>query len=258
MSADGICEDKVRKYCEGGELKLDPCADKCEIVEGKATCVSDEPVNECGDIPYDGICEDKTLKYCSSIDNKPKTVECPFACGPVTDDEGTYFDCVDLDGEGDCGDIDEFGICDGKVLKYCNDAGKLVVNTCSHYCGLDLDDYGFIFSDCLDEEPEACGDIDEVGICDGKTLKYCIADTQLMTFDCDDYCGYTNDDEGHVYSNCLDEPERSCGSIDGVGVCEGDTLKYCDDEFNFLFVMDCASGCGDVNDGEGHFYKDCL
>ncbi|MFO0750341.1 MAG: clostripain-related cysteine peptidase [Myxococcota bacterium] len=99
-----------------------------------------------------------------------------------------------------------------------------------------------------------CGDVSEVGYCDGGTVVYCEADT-VKRIDCaadGQECGF---DEAAGYYDCL-QPATGCGDVDEVGVCDGDVLYYCDQAQ--LYYIDCgAEGLSCAFDEQNGYY-DCF
>ena len=251
------CQDGNVIACENNRVvELQVCNNGCEIVNNRAVCVgSSISVSDCGNVTVDGMCSGKTLKYCSSKTNKLESKICPFACGLVTDNEGSYYDCTDGPVE-ECGDVTENGICDDGVAKRCV-GGRLYTQDC-----VDLQlacvqkDDGVV--DCLSASEESCGSIDAKGTCFGKTLKFC-DNGKLETRECPNACGEVEDSEGRAYFDCTDAVNPSdepCGEIDAHGICDGKDVKFCDNQK--LATKKCVIACGDKTDGSGNVFKDCL
>ena len=105
---------------------------------------------------------------------------------------------------------------------------------------------------CIGNGHSSCGDVTEVGMCVGKTLKFC-NDGQLETKKCDVACGEVEGNAGSYY-DCIDKaPSKGCGTITEIGICQGNTLKYCDNDV--LKSEVCEFGCGEFEDKDGKFYK---
>lgn len=137
-----------------------------------------------------------------------------------------------------------------------------------------------------------CGSVDEVGQCSGSTLRYC-DNGQLATIDCAAQGMTCGDNPQQGYKDCLSSGSNNegadpagdpssdpygnsgndpyndpgsdpysdpgadqgggCGNITTKGVCQGNTLKYCNN--GQLVTMSCGTdSCG--LDGGG--YYDCL
>ncbi len=257
IDAFGICDGNTLKYCYDKDkdlLEVVECEHFCGDTQDEngvvfKACVDEEPpeLEPCGEVPDEGVCDGKTLKYCSTTDDKLHKKICPFACGPVTDEEGTYYDCVDVEA---CGEINDLGVCDGKMLKYCGADDTLVKVNCENFCGFTQDSNGIWGRDCIDVEPEPCGDIDAFGVCDGNVLKFCDVDTQELVFrTCGAFCGDAVDEHGYTYKDCVSEaPVEACGDVTADGICDGKDRKYC--EGGELKVEHCDVECKSSDDGK--------
>ena len=85
--------------------------------------------------------------------------------------------------------------------------------------------------------PDACGDLDYLGRCDGTVAEWCGDDT-IERRDCADrrqVCAYIDDQQGHF---CV-EPPNNCGDIASSGVCQGEVVVRC--RFGELVEEDCAA-----------------
>ena len=66
IDGDGVCETGAALWCVDGRLEYEPCAaggsGRCEVVEGRATCIYTEPPRDpCTDMPHDGRCDGATI-----------------------------------------------------------------------------------------------------------------------------------------------------------------------------------------------------
>ncbi|NOZ02670.1 MAG: hypothetical protein GXP54_12385, partial [Deltaproteobacteria bacterium] len=153
---DGTCESGACSAPENGFTgdckKNDDCQGPdwlCKCNDCSSGCVA--PVNKCGGVTYDGCCTlEGILKYCEN--NTIKTVDCGSwdKCG--WDQNNSWYDCdfsgegpdgfpKTCPGEGPCGDVPADGVCDGDVLKWCQDA-KVNETDCAAddmTCGEDSD-----------------------------------------------------------------------------------------------------------------------
>ena len=250
IDAAGICDGKVRKYCDNGKLKTENCPVACGEKDDGAgnkikACIDDGPVNECGSIDAAGICDGKVRKYCDN--GKLKTENCPVACGEKDDGAGNKIKaCID-DAPVPCGDIDALGVCEGKILKYCGEDGNLVVEDCAVTCSEVVDEEEGNYWACVD-----CDYIKDYGVCtsDGQ-LVYCEDDEPVFE-SCDDGCKMTSEDMAYCYV--------PCGDVDARGVCSEDKseISYCDSA-DMLVTLYCLDGttCGEVTDEHGETYYDC-
>ena len=112
-------------------------------------------------------------------------------------------------------------------------------------------------ADCAPvDRSTACGALSPLGECVENTIRWC-DETKIMAFptgyDCGVYgriCDPTTGEDGGAV--CLSHGE--CGDVDAMGICEENTLRYCDVVFDKdgqpveeLFVFDCgADQCATV------------
>jgi V8-like Glu-specific endopeptidase len=98
--------------------------------------------------------------------------------------------------------------------------------------------------DTLDDT-DHCGNIDYLGACDGNMAIWCSDDLKVEYRECDLGCGWIDEITGFY---CLDEsdmnvedtPEnQSCENIDYQGLCDGNTLMWC--EGGALAILDCTN-----------------
>ncbi|NOZ01042.1 MAG: agmatine deiminase family protein [Deltaproteobacteria bacterium] len=155
--ADGKCdgveceapEDGYSGACQKDGDCFGP-AWQCECNDCSTGCKP--PPDKCEGITFEGCCTlDGFMKYCEN--NSISTVDCKGwdQCGWSPDDK--WYDCgfsaqgpegfpKACPGEGPCGDIPEAGVCDGDVLKRCQD-GKVSQTDCAadgKVCGEDADE----------------------------------------------------------------------------------------------------------------------
>lgn len=218
----GKCEGSIAKYCDENSLEYTQ-EDCSRNNDGKNTCGAFEYESKtyygciegngnnnmltCQDNKggrYDSIgkCDGNIAKYC---DNDGNFVEQDCSkeatntvCGDFVDKGVTYKACIAPNGEG-CGNITSNGICDGVVLKYCNN-GRLATETCPYKCAYTAEDYAGCY--------ERCGSVDSNGTCDGQS--------KLA------YCGYAYNNVGpHDPNDHADEVdvlvEVTCGKDEACG-----------------------------------------
>ena len=278
--------------CVDGDAPCTPdCAGK---VAGEADgcgglCSGDGPPSGCGDITFQGVCEGNTLSYCQG--DALQVVDCASdgkVCG--YDEANDWYECIEGDGPppSGCDGLDSKGKCEGEVLSYCS-GGEVKTFDCTEYsktCGYDET---FDWYDCLDSgacTPDClgkgegeddgcggtcaggaggdCGDVTQVGQCEGDTLTYCSAGS-IKTFDCTTYgktCGY---DDAFDWYDCVEgdgpctpdcagkaagDPDGcggacagggggECGDVNEKGQCAGDVLSYC--SAGALKTFDCTA-----------------
>ena len=81
----------------------------------------------------------------------------------------------------------------------------------------------------------SCGNIDNVGICDGNTAKRCINDSLSIT-------ACTSGQECSMdsgYAQCVGVAGSGCDGVSNEGVCVGNTVKRCENDS--IITEDCAS-----------------
>ena len=128
---EGVCEGNVAKWCSGDELQTWDCDDfdmNCEVDTcagpGNGALCCDAVDSECERLGFDGECTgSNTLQYCS--DDVVETVTC-FEDNICEVNEFGEALCVPPP-DGDCGDIDYAGICEGTVLKFCGSSSNMLV-----------------------------------------------------------------------------------------------------------------------------------
>ncbi len=139
-----------------------------------------------------------------------------------------------------CGDIDEDGVCDGDVLSFCRD-DVLETRDCAGVGMVCTVNAGQ--ADCTEQEDRAlaCGDLTELGTCDGSMLRYCDETGAVGVARSINCAAYGQDCEptgapGDGGAYCV--PFGSCGAVDEDGVCSDNSLSFCED--NQLYIFDCG------------------
>lgn len=169
-----------------------------------------EPPDNCGGITYDGCCaQDGNLKYCEN--NAITNVNCGSfdQCG--WDPDNNWYDCGFSDegpagfpkscpGEEPCENIPEEGICEGDVLKWCQD-DQINETDCTAdglLCGVD----GNQKPACVC--PPACTDGDSQCLDDGSGRKVCGTGTNGCVVWQEEMCldGFTCQN-----GECMSKPE---------------------------------------------------
>ena len=252
-TAASLCEDAatavtcvngavVETACGADEACYDSlgiCAPKCESSDaGSVMCRADGAVLLCQKI-YEGYayvsvgrrhCKGDTLIQCAENDGAYalREVDCTayekegaIIVGTCVTDYN-YYEDMDIclaNVEGDpCGDLTNDGICDGNILKYCDDTYHLAsssdcsknkdgFNTCSVYEG---------YADCR------------------KSCKTSGAAA----------CSYQPSYEAYLVTLCA--PDAQSGSlveIEGSSICLGESLYACDADGNTM-IKDCTADGG--------------
>ncbi len=114
------------------------------------------------------------------------------------------------------------------------------------------------------EAAEACGDVPELGRCEGDVVSWC-SNGEVRTTDCaavGERCGWVSPEVGFY---CGGDPgagpapeappaAEPCGDVDYLGRCEGAVALYCHD--GVLGRVDCGrwgQPCGWVDDRTGYY-----
>ncbi|MED6335970.1 MAG: hypothetical protein VYE81_11260 [Planctomycetota bacterium] len=253
VGAEGVCEGKVRVYCEDGALYSMDCGvggEACEVVDGVAACVEicdptcddvqcglDGCGNPCGDCAEDhtcilGACYDCTLdcahRECGSDG-------CLSTCGTCDDDETCWSgrcwpDCVPTCKPGGCGSDGCGGTCGECALGETCQEGTCWPNACEGQCG------GTGLGGCLCD-----ADCLWDGNCCPDNCATCSATFEVPTdceppgLNCDGLVScYLNDcPDGPGYDACVDDCYDST-SVEGY-------LEH-DDWLDCLGATSCAEG----------------
>ncbi len=275
------------------------CSGDTFCLPATGTCNVADP---CDGITFEGCCQGTTLRWCQA--GALEELDCAtdgcgwadteYNCGGSGEDPSGAF-LLNCDGTpappadtgGACGEITFDGCCDGAVLTWC-EGGALETIDCSdnatcgwseadgfYNCGTDglEDPSGVLPLACNldsgggDPDPPVggCGDVTDVGCCDGATLTWCEVG-ELMTLACEsaETCGWSQVDGyydcgtdgaaepggdwpktcGDAGGGDPDPPVGGCGDVTDVGCCDGATLTWC--EVGELMTLACESAetCG--------------
>jgi len=257
----GQCDGDNLTFCHRGQIRTQNCARRnksCGLDNDRFTCTAsvgptDPPppaMSTCETLGFTGECNGDTLRWCDAT-SEIREYDCSSAgqaCGFV--DATTGNDCL----AAPCGSVTYQGTCSGDTLTYCASNERLVTIDCQAQfgmgCGLQNAEIG---NNCLPAAGAltACGDIDFMGTCNGNTVTWCSGD-ELKEYDCgvlDAQCGWFDDSIGHW---CV-QAASSCGDIDFLGTCQGDTVLWCDNNGS-LKNKDCSADgrtCGDFGGSIG-------
>jgi hypothetical protein len=152
-----------------------------------------------------------------------------------------------------CGQETAFGRCEGERLIWCSeDVGTLHARDCGgcgETCALIDATLGYA---CI---PSTCDGIDALGVCEGDTAVWC-ASGALYARDCSSEgltCGVVDDAAGVSCGTA-----GACGSIDYLGTCDGDVVRWCTDG-GTLASRNCGAlgqRCAFVDDTTGFYCVD--
>ena len=175
------------------------------------------------------------------------------------------WDCYPGSGTSGCDGLGYEGCCDGNLLKYCENNQLKTINCGNNpQCGWKAD-AGFYdcstngAADPSGQFPKNCGG-DCVPACGGK---------ECGTDGCGGSCGNCSGNETCQAGQCVPQAD-GCDGLTYEGCCDGNTLKYCDN--NQIATVDCTNNqkcgwhtqnkfydCGTNGgvDPSGSFPKDC-
>lgn len=287
LGGGAVCGNGV---CESGESSIGCPADckqsavcgngKCETGETATNCASD---CKTGTVCGNGVCESgETTSNCSA--------DCKVVnlCGNGVCDNGENYqncagDCVDMG----CGGIEEWGCCDGTVVKWCESEKTKMIDCGASACGWNAgggyydcgqvtkeDTSGLHPRNCAGTAGPVCGD----GKCEGtENAANCAADCALEGVTCGDgkcespettvscpkdcvvqavVCGDGECETPETAQNCPADCNTTVETLCGDGKCQGtESASNC--------PKDCGTSvtCGDGEcNGEewcGSCYEDC-
>ena len=239
--------------------------------------VPDSVEPTCGSVTEVGQCDGQLLQFC--FEGELFSYDCPsygLECG--WDIQNDWFECLPIGTStappagptrtpvpvGTCSVLPE-GECALDILTYCDDGVDVMVDCIERgqVCGW-VDENGWF--DCVDPlpapgpgptpvpgpGPDGCGDLTLEGMCSalGTEVVWC-EDGAIQSKLCADGCGF---DADSGYFDCLPPLAiDECGDVTSEGLCDLDTLLYCED--GELVETLCAEGCG-FDESAGYF--DCL
>ncbi len=230
-------------------LQITDFAGQTAALVGTTYVGGEAPQDPCGGVPATGSCQDDWIYWCSEDGTALLSANCADGgqtCGCVAEGCG----CVVAEEPGEtCGDVPATGVCDGDVVRWCDQASGIVqTNDCGTMgwsCVCDAGACG-----CDTPPPVDCEGLPPAGICTSDTvLTYC-ASFGPATIDCADWnelC--VCDDAGQC--GCLMPGEgQPCGDVPVTGVCTTATVVTACAEDGTTTMFDCAvngntCGCGD-------------
>ena len=222
----------VNKVCAVGQADCATGAFCC----GDGTEPDPEPVTDCGTVDFNGSCEGDTATWCSptqglqtldcAADNKRCEVDTcatgAYCCGATAEATPEQLMCAELGLAGECN-------ADNTAATYCL-FDEIITSTCTGTKVCEVDTCGFGAVCCeppADPPANECTTIGYAGVCkDETTVRFCVGteDEDIIEFSCTDGKTCQVDESGDA--NCR-EVVDPCADLDAVGVCEGNTLRYC-------------------------------
>lgn len=221
------CLEGCAAACVGKECGSDGCGGSCGACDDGKTCnpdgkcIAEGGGGACGEVSFSGVCEGTTLKYCNT--DELKVVSCG-ELGKVCAWNPTFewFECAISD------DCTPNCLLDDGSSKECGDDG------CGNVCGSCAGGLNCNAGKCVEGGPSECGDIDEIGVCEGDLLKYCISGS-LYDQDCaasGQTCGWNPEGNGgEGWNDCIGDGGgggETCGNgISSKGQCNDNSLLQC-------------------------------
>ncbi|HIA01625.1 MAG TPA: hypothetical protein EYN66_06895 [Myxococcales bacterium] len=231
ISFEGTCIGNTLKYCSSGTLISSNCGEYGKVCKWDATGNGGSGWFACAN--SDTGC---TPNCIVTVDNQSLPKECGGdgcgnACGVCESnqvcDEGL---CINM-GSNNCGDVTEYGECEGDILSYCVD-GNLAMKDCSldgQICST-LPDFAEDFYDCVDDPSiDDCGNVTEAGQCDGNVYTYC-DNGSLKTQNCaaaGQTCGYQQAISSDGCSGTSTGGGECGNKVPAKGLCIGNTWVAC-------------------------------
>ena len=177
----------------------------------------------CGQVGIEGVCEGDVLQYCNSgelvaVDCAQVNLACALDAGEAS--------CTDIVRAAACGNLTEEGICEGAVMRFCDQSGVVGVArsiNCAAYGQLcdptSASDGGAL---CVPQGP-CPSNIDENGVCNANELQFC-EDGDLFLFD----CGLDECRDVGGFSDCfVADFQDGCGTVPVEGICSAGIVNRC-------------------------------
>ena len=242
---EGACifkENRILFCGENNTIEEQKCANGCMYDDEQyAVCIE-----SCNGETAKGSCKDNALAYCYNDGTSETLVS--YSCGTdvcqISSDESgnIQYACIEPGSTDACGIYIDNDACSNKVITYCTSDYELVQEECKNGCMYDDDLYAM----CI----EPCGDITEVGKCDGNVLKYCYVnkdnEKSLVTRNCKEdklVCGKSKSSGQYecLKSSEVDPDTPMCGTVTKKGKCKDEhTVTWCNDD-NELQVASCGA-----------------
>jgi len=184
----------------------------------------------CGGVSFEGCCDGQTLKYCEN--NQLKTMNCGNQPQCGWDAQGKFYNCGTAGGADPSGQFPK--ACSGTCTPSC--AGKQCGDDgCGGSCGTCPAGQTCNAGQC---KPQSC-----TPVCTGK---------QCGDDGCGGSCGTCPAGQQCQAGKCV-QGQDPCQGVSWEGCCDGQTLKYCEE--NQLKTINCGNQpqCG--WDAQGKFYN---
>jgi hypothetical protein len=241
VPARGECQAGAAVYCdlEREELRRVDCralGRQCVMDPGRgAVCESiSAPGGGSGGacnngVDYAGFCTGDTAIWCDEEEAATYAWHCPssgLSCQTDACADGAY--CCGGGGGGSCGGLDFYGECGGpggQTARWCGADGLHEIDCAAQgkSCQLDACATGAFCCGARNE----CDALGILGECTAAgNVRFCL-DGDIIELPCG---SGTSCQVGVCFAGaecCADAPPAQCGPIGVEGVCEGDTLRYC-------------------------------
>jgi hypothetical protein len=265
VTARGECREGVAVYCDlqrEAIRKIDCKAQSrdCLVDSGRGAICKElagsgapppDPSSECeSGVTPAGFCTGTTAVWCDETSKQTVAWDCAtenLTCQTNACRDGSY--CCTADGgdppsTGDGGTTDECngldfdGVCDGDVAKWCQNGKpqQLDCNGLDKRCEVDTCAQGAFC--CGSTTTSECDQLGLEGECNGNTLRFCLSGN-IFEASCvgSDTC---QEDTCFSGAACCPPTELDeCQTLGFDGVCDGETVRYCDGEQ--IIEYDCLS-----------------
>ncbi|MBN2341932.1 MAG: hypothetical protein JXX29_02210 [Deltaproteobacteria bacterium] len=193
-----------------------------DTVDTETDTGTDTDVPGCTVAAVNGSCANDNVVYCE--DAGVKQFDCSIV-GETCGIEDDFADCHPVERLTACGELTALGDCDSNDIRWCDETRIMAVPV-QYDCGI----YGRICDPTAAADGGAictshgdCGNIDEMGSCDGNVLSYCDAG-ELFVFDCGADVCQTVDDLADCFSAGV---LTDCGEETVEGRCDGNEVVSC-------------------------------
>lgn len=224
------------------------CSLSCVIM----ACSDDDKSDKstCSEDGSDNYCDSDTGALMICADGEFKQNNC--GAGKRCELRNGRAQCVDVSNSPtSCGNITENGSCesDGRTLVYCAN-GVLQREVCDVKC-VAADG---VFHQCYEKCSPDLEELGNTGMCGQNNASYTYCDSQAGTVTV--YCGSGEvcgkDENG--FNRCI-SPSKGCGGITSAGVCEGKTLKFCNNDK--IETQYCTERCVVIDEGSHVSFAQC-
>jgi len=256
VTARGECQDGTAVYCDlqrESIRKIDCKAQsrECLVDSGRGAICKElvgtgtpDPNSPCqSGVSTAGFCTGDTAVWCDDESKQTVAWDCAadsLSCQTSTCRDGSFCCTADGgdpptqgggDGTDECGGLDFNGVCEGETAKWCEN-GKPQTLDCdglNKRCESDTCATGAFCCGGAGGGNTECDQLGLAGECSGNTLRFCLGG-DIFEIGCtgNDTCQKNTCFSGAAC--CPPTETDECTELGFDGVCDGDTVRYCDGE----------------------------